>query len=41
MIDVEFTGRYILVPFIVVDIVDEVILVMDFLRHHNVKWDLG
>ena len=41
VIDVEFTGRYILVPFTVVDIVDEVILGMDFLRQNDVTWDVA
>jgi hypothetical protein len=41
VIDVEFTGRYILVPFTVVDMVDEVILGMEFLNQNDAQWDLG
>ncbi len=41
VVDVKFTGQYILVPFTVVDIIDEVILGMDFLRQNAVTWDVA
>ena len=41
VVDVEFAGQFVLWSFTVVDMVDECILGMDFLRLNNVQWDLG
>jgi len=41
VVDVEFAGQYVLVPFTVVDMVNECILGMDFLRQNDVQWNIG
>ena len=41
VVDVEFAGQFVLVSFTVVDMVNECILGMDFLRIHGVHWDLA
>ncbi len=38
VVDVEFANQFVLWPFTVVDLVNEVILEMDFLRLNNVQW---
>ena len=41
VVDVEFAGQYLLVPFTVVDHVDEVILGMDFLQIDGIEWNVS
>ena len=41
VVDVEFAGQYLLVPFTVVDQVEEVILGMDFLQIDGIEWNVS
>ena len=41
VVDVEIAGRFLLVPFTVVDVVQEVILGMDFLHLDGVEWNVA
>ncbi len=41
VVDVELAGQFFLVPFAIVDVVEEVILGMDFLCSNDVEWNIA